>query len=250
MKAQILNQFSRTQLIFGAKAMKILAGSRVAVFGLGGVGSYAVEALARSGVGKLDIIDNDKICLTNLNRQIFATLETIGRLKVEVAKERIRSINPDCEVKTHSVFYSPDCSADFNFAQFDYVVDAIDTVTAKLELILNANAAKTPIISCMGTGNKVDAKALEVSDIYETSVCPLARVMRYECRQRGIKSLKVIYSKEKPRRQIEEMSASCRENCFSSRRDIPGSTAFVPSVAGLIIAGEVVNDLINSRKIH
>ena len=228
--------------------MKILAGSRVAVFGLGGVGGYVVEALARSGVGKLDLIDNDEICLTNLNRQIFATFETIGRQKVEVAKARVHSINPNCQVKMHSVFYSPDCSADFDFTQFDYIIDAIDTVTAKLELILNAKAAKTPIISCMGTGNKVDAKALEVSDIYETSVCPLARVMRHECRRRGVKSLRVVYSKEKPKRPIEDMSIGCREDCNFSRRDIPGSTAFVPSVAGLIIAGEVVNGLINSRE--
>lgn len=234
----MLDQFLRTQLIFGKKSMEILAGSRVAVFGVGGVGSHAVEALARSGVGKLDIIDNDTLCVTNINRQVFATLKTIGKPKVEVARERIFSINPNCEVRTHQVFCAPGCNAWFDFKQFDYVVDAIDTVTGKLWLIMNANASKTPIISSMGTGNKVDATLLEVSDIYQTSVCPLARVMRRECRRRGIKKLKVVWSREKPLRPIKLQKSD-------SGRVIPGSTAFVPAVAGLIIAGEVVKSLIN-----
>ena len=234
----MLDQFLRTQLIFGKKSMEILAGSRVAVFGVGGVGSHAVEALARSGVGKLDIIDNDTVCVTNINRQVFATLKTIGKPKVEVARERIFSINPNCEVRTHQVFCAPGCNAWFDFKQFDYVVDAIDTVTGKLWLIMNASASKTPIISSMGTGNKVDATLLEVSDIYKTSVCPLARVMRRECRRRGIKRLKVVWSREKPLRPIKLQKSD-------SGRVIPGSTAFVPAVAGLIIAGEVVKSLIN-----
>ena len=234
----MLDQFLRTQLIFGKKSMEILAGSRVAVFGVGGVGSHAVEALARSGVGKLDIIDNDTLCVTNINRQVFATLKTIGKPKVEVARERIFSINPNCEVRTHQVFCAPGCNAWFDFKQFDYVVDAIDTVTGKLWLIMNANASKTPIISSMGTGNKVDATLLEVSDIYQTSVCPLARVMRRECRRRGIKKLKVVWSREKPLRPIKLQKSD-------SGRVIPGSTAFVPAAAGLIIAGEIVKSLIN-----
>ena len=249
----MLNQFSRTQLVFGRDAMETLANSRVAVFGIGGVGGYTVEALARSGVGKLDLIDDDKVCLTNVNRQILATLKTVGQYKVDVAEERIHSINPQCEVRTYKTFYMPDTEKEFDFTQYDYIVDAIDTVKGKLALVENANAADTPIISSMGAGNKVNAAAFEVADIYETSVCPLARVMRYECRKRGIKKLKVVYSKEKPIRPLEDMSISCRKHCVcppgtrkcTVRRDIPGSTAFVPSVAGLIIAGEVVNDLIS-----
>ena len=225
-------------MILGKKSMEILARSRIAVFGVGGVGSHAVEALARSGVGSLDIIDNDKVCASNINRQVFATLKTVGKPKVEVAKARIHDINPNCKVKTHQVFYMPDCSAWFDFKQFDYIVDAIDTVTAKLELITNAIASKTPIISSMGTGNKVDATLLEVSDIYQTSICPLARVMRYECRRRGIKRLKVVWSREKPLRPIKLQKSD-------SGKVIPGSTAFVPAVAGLIIAGEIVKGLIN-----
>ena len=249
----MLNQFSRTQLVFGRDAMETLANSRVAVFGIGGVGGYTVEALARSGVGKLDLIDDDKVCLTNVNRQILATLKTVGQYKVDVAEERIHSINPQCEVRAYKTFYMPDTEKEFDFTQYDYIVDAIDTVKGKLALVENANAADTPIISSMGAGNKVNAAAFEVADIYETSVCPLARVMRYECRKRGIKKLKVVYSKEKPIRPLEDMSISCRKHCVcppgtrkcTVRRDIPGSTAFVPSVAGLIIAGEVVNDLIS-----
>lgn len=249
----MLNQFSRTQLVYGRDAMEILADSRVAVFGIGGVGGYTVEALARSGVGKLDLIDDDKVCLTNVNRQILATLKTVGQYKVDVAEERIHSINPQCEVRTYKTFYMPDTEKEFDFTQYDYIVDAIDTVKGKLALVENANAADTPIISSMGAGNKVNAAAFEVADIYDTSVCPLARVMRYECRKRGIKKLKVVYSKEKPIHPLEDMSISCRKHCVcppgtrkcTVRRDIPGSTAFVPSVAGLIIAGEVVNDLIS-----
>ena len=209
----MLNQFSRTQLVYGRDAMEILADSRVAVFGIGGVGGYTVEALARSGVGKLDLIDDDKVCLTNVNRQILATLKTVGQYKVDVAEERIHSINPQCEVRTYKTFYMPDTEKEFDFTQYDYIVDAIDTVKGKLALVENANAADTPIISSMGAGNKVNAAAFEVADIYDSSVCPLARVMRYECRKRGIKKLKVVYSKEKPIRPLEDMSISCRKHC-------------------------------------
>ena len=247
----MLNQFSRTQLVFGEEAMQQLAGARVAVFGIGGVGGYTVEALARSGVGQLDLIDDDKVCITNVNRQLLATLKTVGQYKVDVAKERIADINPKCRVNTFKTFYMPDTEDEFDFTQYDYIVDAIDTVKGKLALALNAQKVGTPIISSMGAGNKVNAAAFEVSDIYETSVCPLARVMRYECRRRGIKKLKVVSSKEKPIRPLEDMSISCRKHCVcppgtrkcTVRRDIPGSTAFVPSVAGLIIAGEVIKDL-------
>ena len=247
----MLNQFSRTQLVFGEEAMQRLAEARVAVFGIGGVGGYTVEALARSGVGQLDLIDDDKVCITNVNRQLLATLKTVGQYKVDVAKERVADINPKCEVKAFKTFYMPDTENEFDFTQYDYIVDAIDTVKGKLALAENAQKAGTPIISSMGAGNKVNAAAFEVADIYDTSVCPLARVMRYECRRRGIKKLKVVYSKEKPIRPKEDMSVSCRRHCVcppgtrkcTVRRDIPGSTAFVPSVAGLIIAGEVIKDL-------
>lgn len=249
----MLNQFSRTRLIFGIEAMEKLSQARVAVFGIGGVGSYTAEALVRSGIGAIDLIDDDRICLTNLNRQLFATRDTVGQHKVDVAEKRIRSINPDCKVITHKTFYMPDTKDLFDFTEYDYIVDAIDTVKGKLELVMNSKASETPIISSMGAGNKVNAAAFEVADIYETSVCPLARVMRYECRKRGIDSLKVVYSKEKPIRPLEDISISCRKHCIcppgtarkcTQRRDIPGSTAFVPSVAGLIIAGEVIKDLI------
>ena len=248
----MLTQFSRTELIFGKAAMEKLSLSRVAVFGIGGVGGYAVEALARSGVGALDLIDDDRVCLTNLNRQLHATRKTIGRYKTEVAEERIHDINPDCKVTGYKTFYMPDTADQFDFTQYDYIIDAIDTVTGKLSLALNAQTAGVPIISSMGAGNKIDPTAFEVTDIYNTSVCPLAKVMRYECRKRGIKKLKVVYSKEKPIRPIEDMAISCREHCVcppgtarkcTVRRDIPGSNAFVPSVAGLIIAGEVIKDL-------
>lgn len=249
----MLNQFSRTRLIFGIEAMEKISQARVAVFGIGGVGSYTAEALVRSGIGAIDLIDDDRICLTNLNRQLFATRDTVGQHKVDVAEKRIRSINPDCKVITHKTFYMPDTKDLFDFTEYDYIVDAIDTVKGKLELVMNSKASETPIISSMGAGNKVNAAAFEVADIYETSVCPLARVMRYECRKRGIDSLKVVYSKEKPIRPLEDMSISCRKHCIcppgttrkcTQRRDIPGSTAFVPFAAGLIIAGEVIKDLI------
>lgn len=247
-----MNQFSRTQLLYGPEAMQVLASSRVAVFGIGGVGGYVVEALTRSGIGALDLIDDDKICLTNINRQIFATRKTVGQYKVDVAEARIREISPDCVVTTHKVFFLPETKHQFDFTRYDYVVDAVDTVTAKLEIIKSAKDADVPILSSMGMGNKVNPAAVEVADLYDTSICPLARVMRRECRKRGISSLKVVYSKEKPIRPLEDMSISCRQHCIcppgtvrkcTERRDIPGSTAFVPSVAGLIIAGEVVNDL-------
>ena len=192
----MLNQFSRTQLLFGKEAMERLYNARVAVFGVGGVGGYTVEALARSGIGTLDLIDDDKVCLTNLNRQILATHKTVGKYKVDVAEERIHDINPDAVVNTYKTFYMPDTADQFDFSQYDYVVDAIDTVKGKLELVMQAQATGTPIISCMGAGNKLDASALEVADIYDTSVCPLARVMRAELRKRGVKHLKVVYSKE------------------------------------------------------
>lgn len=252
----MLNEFSRTELIFGKEAMEKLYKSRVAVFGIGGVGGYAVEALARSGVGTLDLIDDDRICLTNINRQIYATRKTIGRYKVDVARDRIAEINPGCTVNVHKTFFMPDTEDQFDFSVYDYIVDAIDTVTGKIALAVNAEKAGTPIISCMGAGNKLDPTAFEVTDIYKTSVCPLARVMRRELKSRGIKKLKVVYSKETPVKPIDNLEISCRENCIcppgtqrtcTVRRDIPGSNAFVPSVAGLIIAGEVVKDLIGKQ---
>ena len=247
----MLNQFSRTQLLLGPEAMERLAEARVAVFGIGGVGGYAVEALVRSGIGALDLIDDDRVCLTNLNRQLYATRKTVGKYKVDAAAERIREINPDCQVVTHKTFFLPETQAEFDFAQYDYVVDAIDTVKGKLALVEQAQAAHTPVICSMGAGNKLDPTAFRVADIYQTSVCPLARVMRAECRKRGIRHLKVVYSTEKPTRPLEDPSISCRSHCIcppgtrkcTVRRDIPGSTAFVPSVVGLMIAGEVVKDL-------
>ena len=230
----------RTALLFGPEAMERLARSRVAVFGLGGVGGYVVEALARSGVGALDLIDSDTVSLSNRNRQLLATEATLGRSKAEVAAERVRSINPDCRVRCRELFYLPETRDQFDFHDYDYVVDAIDTVTGKLTLIEAAREAGTPIISSMGTGNKTEASALEVADLYETSVCPLARIMRRECRRRGIEHLKVVYSREKPLRPLEKI----RTPAEKGRRDIPGSTAFVPGAAGLILAGEVVKDLI------
>ena len=249
----MLNQFSRTQLIFGKEAMEKLAHSRVAVFGIGGVGGYTVEALARSGIGTLDLIDDDKVCLTNINRQIYATRKTVGKYKVDVAKERILDINPEAVVNCHQTFYMPDTKDQFDFSQYDYVVDAIDTVTGKIELVLQAQKAGTPIMSSMGAGNKVNPEMFEVADIYDTSVCPLAKVMRRELKKRNVKSLKVVYSKEKPIRPEEDLEISCRTSCIcppgtdrtcTVRREIPGSNAFVPSVAGLIIAGEVIKDIL------
>ena len=247
----MLNQFSRTQLIYGAEAIRKLGACRVAVFGVGGVGGYAVEALARSGIGALDLIDDDRICLTNLNRQLYATHSTIGQYKVDVAEQRIRDINPECAVRTYKTFYLPETRDQFDFRQYDYILDAIDTVAGKLALAEQAQEAGTPIISAMGAGNKTDPTAFRVADIYQTSVCPLARVMRSECRRRGIRHLKVVFSTELPVRPVEDAEISCRTNCVcppgtrkcTVRRDIPGSTAFVPSVAGLIMAGEAVRDL-------
>ena len=249
----MLNQFSRTQLIFGKEAMEKLAHSRVAVFGIGGVGGYTVEALARSGIGTLDLIDDDKVCLTNINRQIYATRKTVGKYKVDVAKERILDINPEAVVNCHQTFYMPDTKDQFDFSQYDYVVDAIDTVTGKIELVLQAQKAGTPIMSSMGAGNKVNPEMFEVADIYDTSVCPLAKVMRRELKKRNVKRLKVVYSKEMPIKPEEDLEISYRTNCIcppgtdrtcTVRREIPGSNAFVPSVAGLIIAGEVIKDIL------
>lgn len=248
----MLNQFSRTELLFGKDAMEKLAASRVAVFGIGGVGGYTVEALVRSGVGAIDIVDDDRVCLTNINRQIYATRKTVGKYKVDVAAERIAEINPNVKVHTYKTFYTPDTAHQFDFSNYDYVVDAIDTVTGKIGLVLQAQAAGTPIISSMGAGNKMDPTAFQVADIYQTSVCPLAKVMRKELSRRGVKSLKVVYSKEKPLVPIEDMEISCKEHCIcppgtvrkcTARRQVPGSNAFVPSVVGLIIAGEVIKDL-------
>ena len=248
----MLNQFSRTELLLGKDAMEKLADSRVAVFGIGGVGGYTVEALARSGVGTIDIIDDDKVCLTNINRQIYATQKTVGKYKVDVAKERILEINPQANVNIFKTFYFPETVDLFDFNNYDYVVDAIDTVTGKIELIMNADKTGTPIISSMGAGNKLNPAEFEVADIYKTSVCPLAKVMRHELKKRGIKKLKVVYSKEKPITPIEDMAISCKAHCIcppgtarkcTQRRQVPGSNAFVPSVVGLIIAGEVIKDL-------
>ena len=252
----MLNQFARTQLLFGPEAMERLFRSRVAVFGIGGVGGYAVEALVRSGIGTLDLIDNDRFTLTNLNRQLYATRKTIGQYKVDAAKERIHEINPECTVHTYRTFYLPSTQNQFDFTQYDYVIDAIDTVTGKLSLIEAAKAAETPIICSMGAGNKTDPAAFRVADIYQTSVCPLARIIRNECRKRGIKDLKVVYSTEPPIRPLEDPSLSDQNHYLCSpdtqkpsvRRDVPGSTAFVPSVAGLMIAGEVVKDLVTYGK--
>lgn len=249
----MLNQFSRTALLFGKEAMDKLQNSRVAVFGIGGVGGYVCEALVRSGVYHFDLIDDDQVCLTNLNRQIIATRKTVGQYKVDVMRERILEINPDADVSVHKCFFLPENADEFPFEEYDYVVDAVDTVTAKIELVMKAQEKGVPIISSMGAGNKLDPSAFKVADIYKTRVDPLARVMRREMKKRGVKKLKVVYSEEDPKRPIENMAVSCRNNCIcppgaqhkcTERRDIPGSTAFVPSVAGLIIAGEVIKDLI------
>lgn len=247
-----MDQFARTQLLLGVDAMERLKKSRVAVFGVGGVGGYSVEALARSGVGAIDLIDDDKVCLTNINRQIIADVKTIGKYKVDVAKDRILSINPKCKVTIHQCFYLPENAGDFDFNEYDYVIDAVDTVTAKINLVMQANECGVPVISSMGAGNKLDPTAFMVSDIYKTSVCPLAKVMRRELKKRNIKKLKVVYSKEQPIVPMEDESISCRSHCVcppgaerkcTDRRAIPGSVAFVPSVVGLIIAGEVIKDL-------
>ena len=238
----MINQFSRTEMLFGKAGMEALARARVAVFGIGGVGGYTVEALVRSGVGAIDIIDNDKVSLTNINRQIYATHKTLGKYKVDIAAERIAEINPDCKVTAHKTFYMPETQAEFDFTKYDYIVDAIDTVTGKLTIIENAQKCGTPVISAMGAGNKLDPTAFEVADIYKTTVCPLAKVMRRELKKRGIKKLKVVYSKEEPSAFVGEIEEE------SAKRAIPASNAFVPSVAGLIIAGEVIKDLVNNGK--
>ena len=234
------DQYSRTRLLLGEDGVSKLRNARVAVFGLGGVGGYTAEALARSGIGRLDLIDNDVINLTNLNRQILALHSTIGMPKVEAAKSRILDIDPTIQVTTHQVFYLPETADQFDFSQYDYVVDAIDTVTGKLALIAQAKAAGVPIISCMGTGNKLDPTAFQVTDISQTSGCALARIMRKECAKRGLAGIKVVYSQELPAAQQEEPEPQPEG---STRRSTPGSTAFVPAVAGLIMAGEVVKDL-------
>ena len=243
------SKFARTELIFGKQAIEKLANFKVAIFGLGGVGGYVVEALARSGVGKLDLIDSDTVCLSNINRQIYATTKTVGQYKVDVAKERILEINPEAEVKTYKIFFDNETSELFDFSTYDYVVDAIDTVTGKIQLVEKSTLAKTKIISSMGAGNKIDPTLFEVADIYQTSVCPLAKVMRRELKKRGIERLKVVYSKEKP--IVPNGQGSEEETCEKevtvtrkSHKQTPGSAPFVPPVVGLIIAGEVVKDLI------
>ena len=232
-------QFLRTAMLLGEEAIAKLHSARVAVFGIGGVGGYTVEALARAGIGRIDVIDNDTVSLSNINRQILATHSTVGMPKVEAARKRILDINPNCQVVTHQVFYTPETEGQFDFTQYDYIVDAIDTVTGKLALVQNAHAVGTPIICCMGTGNKLDASAFQVADISKTSMCPLARIMRKELSKRGIKHLKVVYSQEEaltPTGWEEEAAAL-------GKRQIPGSVSFVPGAAGLILAGEVIKDI-------
>ena len=237
-----MNWLARTEKLIGEEGVRILEGSRVAVFGIGGVGGFAVEGLARSGVGALDLIDSDRVSLTNVNRQIIATLDTLDSFKTEAARDRIMSINPDCRVTVHNVFFLPENEDEFDFSKYDYVVDAIDTVSGKMAIIEKAKAAGVPVISAMGAGNKMDPTAFEVADIYETSVCPLAKVIRKECRKRGIDSLKVVYSRE------EAMEPGEVENEeLKGKRTAPGSISFVPSVCGLIIAGEVIKDLIKGK---
>jgi tRNA A37 threonylcarbamoyladenosine dehydratase len=231
------NQFTRTEMLIGKENLEKLKNSRVAVFGVGGVGGYTVEALVRAGVGTLDLIDSDRVDITNLNRQIIATHSTIGRLKVEVARDRALDINPDIKINTHAVFFSSENAADFDFSKYDYIVDAIDSVTSKIQLILKAKEADTPIISSMGMGNKLDPTLLQVTDISKTSVCRLARVMRYELRRRGVTHLKVVYSKEPP----------IKPNIPEGEKIVPGSISFVPAAAGLIIAGEVVREIISKK---
>jgi tRNA A37 threonylcarbamoyladenosine dehydratase len=252
----MIHQFTRTEILLGKGAMKTLAKARVAIFGIGGVGSYTAEALARCGIGAFDLVDDDKICLTNLNRQLIATRKTIGKQKTEVMKERILDINPEADVVVHTCFYDAKTESEFDFSTYDYVVDAIDTVTSKLLLIEQAKKSQVPVISCMGAGNKLDPTRFEVADIYKTSMCPLAKVMRHELRAMGILSLKVVYSKEPPIKPDQGEATSCKTNCVcppgtqrkcDTRRQVPGSVSFVPSVAGLILAGEVVRDLTGVR---
>ncbi len=247
----MLNQFSRTELIIGKEGVEKLNDSKVAIFGIGGVGSFVVEGLVRAGIGKFILVDDDKVCLSNLNRQIIATKKTVGKNKVEVAKERILEINPNANVEIYQEFFMPESKEMFD-ESVDYIVDSVDTVTAKIELIIRAKKMNIPIISCMGTGNKLDPTQFEVTDIYKTSVCPLAKVMRKELKTRGIKNLKVVYSKEKPIKVDENLENSCKTNISlseskiksSTKKRVPGSVSFVPSVAGLIIAGEVIKDIL------
>ncbi len=239
-------QFSRTELLLGSESMERLADSRVAVFGIGGVGGHVVEALVRSGIGAIDLIDSDTVCESNLNRQLIATRSTIGKFKVDAMKERIMDINPDCKVTVHKCFYLPETAGEFDFIQYDYIIDAVDTVTAKIALVMQAKECNVPIISSMGAGNKLNPAEFEVADIYKTSVCPLAKVMRRELKKRGVKKLKVVYSKEEARTPItlESKDEQEQDGGCVRKRQTPGSTAFVPSVAGLIIASEVIKDLV------
>ncbi|MBQ2801883.1 MAG: tRNA threonylcarbamoyladenosine dehydratase [Lachnospiraceae bacterium] len=241
----MVEEFSRTGLLLGSEALEKLAQSRVAVFGIGGVGGYVVEALVRSGIGAVDLIDNDTVCLSNLNRQIIATRKTVGQYKTDVMKERIMDINPECKVEVHRCFYLPETKDEFDFLQYSYVVDAVDTVTAKIQLVVQAEEAGVPIISSMGAGNKLNPADFEITDIYKTSVCPLAKVMRRELKKRNVKHLKVVYSKEEPIAPIGNAETEqTGADVASKRRSTPGSVAFVPSVVGLLIASEVVKDLI------
>ena len=242
----MLNQFSRTRLLLGADAVELLHSKKVAVFGIGGVGGYVCEALVRSGIGAFDLIDDDKVCLTNLNRQIIATRSTIGKYKVDVMRDRMLDINPDAKIEIHRCFFLPENADEFPFSEYDYIVDAVDTVTAKIELIMRAQKENIPIISAMGAGNKLDPGRLKIADIYDTEICPLARVMRRELKKRNVKSLKVVYSDEKPISPIEDPDCSEtkeEQGEHTKRRSTPGSTAYVPAVAGLLIAGEIVKDL-------
>ena len=239
----MLNQFSRTALLVGQKAIDKLQHSRVAIFGIGGVGGYVAEALARSGVGCFDLIDNDTVALTNLNRQIIATHATLGQAKVQVMAERIHAINPEAVVHVHQCFFLPENAHEFDFFQYDYVVDAVDTVAAKIAIIMASKAANVPVISSMGAGNKMDPGKFQVADIFKTSVDPLARVMRQEMKKRGVKKLKVVYSTELPLTPVDELEGECHAEA-PQRRALPGSTAFTPSAAGLLLASEVVKDLI------
>lgn len=249
----MLHEFSRTELLIGQESLNNLRNSKVAVFGIGGVGTYAVEGLVRSGVGNFVLVDDDQVCLTNINRQLHATRKTVGKSKVEIMKARILDINPKAQVETFQEFYLPENADRMISKDYDYIVDAVDTVTAKIDLVMKANEHEIPIISCMGAGNKLDPTRFEVADIFKTSVCPLARVMRQELKKRRIKKLKVVYSKENPLTPMSNSVTNCTTDCVcpkgttrtcTSRNQIPGSMAFVPSVAGLIIAGEVVKDLI------
>lgn len=253
----MLNEFSRSELLLGSESLEILSQSHIAVFGLGGVGAYCVEALARSGIGSFTLFDDDRVCKTNINRQLIATQKTIGQLKVDVMAQRIHDIYPAASIKTHALFYTTENADSIDLSSFSYIVDAIDTVSAKLALIERAKKNHIPIISCMGAGNKLDPTKFVVTDIYNTSICPLARVMRHELRKRNIDSLKVVYSTEPPLKPLEIESSSCRNHCVcpdqttrtcTARRQIPGSVSFVPPVAGLIAAGEVVKDLTSHQQ--